>query len=76
MWLKELKFMLCYNLKQNFYKMMYPWYTLPEKMSSIYKALQICCVGNVNKKGHFSMLGGHTKLKSSRFKYIHRFRRF
>lgn len=39
MWWKELKSILCYNLRDNFYKMMYCWYTVwdQKKITKMYK---------------------------------------
>lgn len=36
MQMKELKFTLCYNLKDNFYKRMYHWYLSPQKLTKMY----------------------------------------
>lgn len=37
MWLKGLKFTLPYNLKENFFTMMYHMYMKPNKLSKMYK---------------------------------------
>ena len=39
MWGNGLKFTLCTNLKENFYKMMYRWHMSPCKLSRIYKGV-------------------------------------
>ena len=43
MWLKGLKCTLYYNLKENFYKMMYRWYMSLEKLSRMYKGFSDLC---------------------------------
>lgn len=37
MWLKGLRFTLCYNITETFYKMMYRWYMSSEKLSRMCK---------------------------------------
>ena len=43
MWNKGLKFTLNYNLKENFYKMMYRWYLTPDKLSKMYNGVTNVC---------------------------------
>jgi len=43
MWSKGLKFTLSYNLKENFYKMMFRWYLTPNKLSKMFKKVSNLC---------------------------------
>ena len=43
MWSKGLKFTLSYNLKENFYKMMFRWYLTPNKLSKMFKNVSNLC---------------------------------
>jgi len=53
MWTKGLKFTLCYNLKENFYKMMYRWYMTPQKLVKMYGNVSNLCWKCKTKEGSF-----------------------
>lgn len=36
---KELKFIVYYNLKDNFYKMMHRWYLSPQRLSKMHNGI-------------------------------------
>lgn len=43
MWNKEQKYILNYNMKENFYKKTYLWYLTLDKLSKMYKGVSNIC---------------------------------